>query len=63
MIDISDRVVQVVAITGITVLGAIALTVNGDLSQTVIVAVSAFLGGVVRHYWPENAASTNEKVV
>jgi uncharacterized membrane protein YjjP (DUF1212 family) len=52
MFDISDRVVQVIAIVGITVLGSVALLVRGDLSQTVIVAVSAFLGGLVRHYWP-----------
>jgi len=54
-LDISDRVVTCVAIAGVTVLGGIALFIQGDASTTMLVGVSAFLGALARHVWPDTA--------
>ena len=51
MIDCSDRIVELAAIAGATVLGVAALIVDGDVGETIVVAIAAALGAVARHYW------------
>jgi hypothetical protein len=61
MIDISDRALQGLAVLCVAALGGIALYTQSDYSQTIIIAVSAFLGALARHFWPTEAASTEAK--
>lgn len=53
MIDISDRALQGLAVLCVAGLGGIALFTQSDYSQTIVIAVSAFLGALARHFWPE----------
>jgi hypothetical protein len=65
MIDLSDRALQGLAVLCVAALGAVALLTQSDYSQTIVIAVSAFLGALARHFWPDaptTIAPTEAKV-
>jgi len=51
MIDCSDKVVELVAITGLTILGVAAMVVDGDMGETIAIGVAAAFGFLARHFW------------
>lgn len=58
MIDISDRALQGLAVLCVAGLGGIALFTQSDYSQTIVIAVSAFLGALAKHFWSSQEATT-----
>jgi len=59
MIDCSDRIVELGAIAGITVLGSVALVVDGSIGESIAVAAAAVFGAMARHYWPLSGVESN----
>ena len=55
MIDISDRALQGLAVLCVAALGGLAMFTQSDYTQTIVIAVSAFLGAAARHLWPTSA--------
>lgn len=47
MTDIDNETVQVCAIAGITALGITAMVVDGDIGETIAVAVATGLGAII----------------
>jgi hypothetical protein len=60
MIDLSDRALQGLAVCCVAALGGIALFTQSDYSQTIVIAVSAFLGALARHFWPDTPTTATE---
>jgi hypothetical protein len=58
MIDLSDRALQGLAILSVAALGGVALLTQSDYTQTIIIAVSAFLGALAKHFWGAQEAAT-----
>jgi hypothetical protein len=63
MIDISDRALQGLAVLCVAALGGLALFTQSDYTQTIVIAVSAFLGAAARHLWPTATEATTEAKV
>jgi len=47
MTDLDNETVQVCAIAGITALGITAMVVDGDIGETIAVAVATGLGAII----------------
>jgi uncharacterized membrane protein YadS len=62
MIDLDNQTVQVVAICGVTAIGITAMIVDGDIGQTMAVAVATALGVLVGYLFPRGGMTDAKKV-
>lgn len=60
-VDCDDQTVEVVAIVGVTVLGAVAIVVDGDVGNTIAIAIAAALGAIIKGIFDRKAAREEVK--
>lgn len=60
-IDIDKQCVQMVAIAGLTVLGSVAIIVDGEVGNVIAIAIAGAVGYLARSLFP--GGETNEAEV
>lgn len=63
MTDIDNETVQVVAIIGVIALGVTAMIVDGEIGETIAIAVATALGAVVGYLFKNRGGSTDAEEV
>lgn len=61
MIDISDKVLEAIALGCVTVLGISAIVIDGNVGEAILVTVAGAIGAFARHVWPETGVTTDGK--
>jgi len=63
MTDLDNETVQVFAIAGVTALGITAMVVDGEIGETIAVAVATGLGAVIGYLFKTRGGSADAKEV
>lgn len=63
MTDLDNETVQVCAIAGVTALGITAMIVDGQIGETIAVAVATGLGAVIGYLFKGRGGSTDAEEV
>jgi lipid-binding SYLF domain-containing protein len=59
MTDLDNETVQVVAIIGVIALGVTAMVVDGEIGETIAVAVATGLGAVIGYLFKNRGGETD----